>query len=115
MGQSVTKTMKQYYEAHVTMLGDPDELASIVEDIGWKFSAIDGDADLGDGVKCYATRQFNARKGEQNTVAALLEAAIHLQNLGATVLRRKVELVVFDDRSKEAREQCDGACPECVG
>jgi len=107
--------MKQYYEAHVTMLGSPAGIEPLVTALGWKFSAIDGDPNLGTGVKCYATRQFNKRFGEMLAIDNLLMAAGRLEAAGVKVLRRKVELVVFDDRSKAVREACDGACPECVG
>ena len=107
--------MKQYYEAHVTMVGVPTKLRPIVEKIGWKFSAIDGDIDLGEGLKCYATRQMNKRLGEEAVIAMLNSAAGDLEKDGAHILRRKVELVIFDNRPKMAREACNGACPECVG
>jgi len=106
--------VKQYYEAHVTMLGEPSKVELLVKALGWKFSAIDGDDNPGDGIKCYATRQFNKRLGEGFVVDTLLLTATALQERGHTVLRRKVELVVFDDRSKAVQEACNGACLECV-
>lgn len=106
--------MKQYYEAHITMLGNPLILAPIVAKTGWKFSAIDGDINLGVGIKCYATRQFNLRVGEDTAIKLLHETANQLYKLGAEILRRKIELVIFDDRSKEVKENCNGNCLECV-
>ncbi len=105
--------MKNYYEAHITMEGDPQKLRPVVESVGWKFSCIEGDINLGDGVKCYATRQFNARVGDERIVQILNGTADGLASV-AKVLRRKVELVIYDDRSSLVRP-CDGACPECVG
>lgn len=108
--------MKQsYYEAHVTMLGDPAALRPLVEKIKWKFSCIDGDINLGDGVKCYATRQFNKRLGDHGATRELLAAALYLLRAGAVVLRRKVETVIYDDRTETVRALCDGGCLECVG
>jgi hypothetical protein len=100
-----------YYECHITMMGDPGTLKPMVEDIGWKFSAIDGDPVMGDGVKCYATTFFNARVGTGEALERLLIAAAALRDKGAEVVRRKIELVVFDDRTTK----CQGGCPECVG
>lgn len=112
--------MRQYYEAHVTMEVPTriarEHLKKKVESLRWKFSAIDGDINLGDGVKCYATRQFNARRGEDAVRHDLIATAQALADVtGVTVLRRKVELVIFDDRSKKVQAACNGACPECVG
>jgi hypothetical protein len=103
---------KTYYEAHVTMLGQPNDLAPIVRETGWRFSAIDGDANLGDGVKCYATRQFNSRIPQDEMVRILHATADDLVEKGAQVLRRKVEIVIYDDRSALVRP-CSGGCVEC--
>lgn len=50
---------KAYIEAHVTLIGDPEELRPKVEETGWTFSCIFGDPNLGPGVKCYATMLFS--------------------------------------------------------
>lgn len=106
---------KTYYECHVTMEAEPadrDKVAAAVDAIGWKFSAIDGDIVLGAGTKFYATRHFNARLREGDVLARLLDAASRIGLAGIKVTRRKVERVIFDDRSASVRP-CDGACPEC--
>lgn len=103
--------MTTYYECHVTMTGDRETLKFETERLGWKFSAIDGDANLGDGVKLYATRQYNAKRDQDEMVEVLLQAARYLKTCGATILRRKVEVVLFDDRSSKVR--CDNICDEC--
>lgn len=100
-----------YYECHITLDGDKDRLDPLVRAIGWKFSAIDGDPVLGRGIKCYATKHYNARNSPHDIVNALLTAAQLLTNCGAVVTRRKVELVIYDDRSSKVR--CTGGCIEC--
>lgn len=89
---------KRYFECHVTMIGDPGLIRPIVEEVKWTFSAIDGDVDLGAGVKCYATRQFNERSGLPQAIGAVSQISEALQKCGVTVLREKVELIVYDRR-----------------
>lgn len=88
----------RYYECHITCLGSVDEVAPAVEQIGWTFSAIDGDPELGPGVKCYATRQFNERLGLDGAVMEVSEAARKLRAMRVTITREKVEHVVYDRR-----------------
>lgn len=103
---------KSYYEAHVTILADPDIAKPIIESLKWKFSAIDGDINFGDGVKCYATRQFNAKISQEEMVKTLHNVADEIEANGLNVIRRKVELVIYDDRSSLVRP-CSGGCIEC--
>jgi hypothetical protein len=100
-----------YYECHVTLLGNATEIRPEVENRKWKFSVIDGDPVLGDGIKCYATKLFNRRVAQDTVIKELFLIATELQNNGFNVLRRKVELVIFDDRSSKV--QCNGGCVEC--
>jgi len=102
---------KQYYECHITMTGNKENIKPLVEAHKWKFSAIDGDPTLGDGIKCYATRHFNTRVGELSVLNRLHEVADILKNYGINVIRRKIEKVIYDDRNETVK--CDGACPEC--
>lgn len=90
---------KRYYECHITIEGPPDDVRKRVEAFGWKFSCIDGDPVVGPGVKCYATMHYNERQRVQ--------FCIDMTNMVADVLahdfpvtRRKVEVVVYDTRSK---------------
>lgn len=103
--------MKSYFECHITMLGNPSDIRPHVEEFKWKFSAIDGDPSLGDGIKCYATRHFNAKKDTKDVLRELHLTADFLVMRGINVIRRKLERIIFDDRSSTV--QCNGACPEC--
>jgi hypothetical protein len=94
------------------MLGDPVYLKRLVEHHGWKFSCINGDPVLGDGVKCYATMFYSVRKDEEWVLAELNGIALNLIDDGAIVIRRKIERVVYDDKIDKVGA-CDGACEEC--
>ena len=77
---------------------DPVLARSAVEALGWKFSCIDGDPVLGAGVKCYATT-FSKGSKELQAIQDELDVAAHvLQDAGCRVIRKKIELVVFDER-----------------
>lgn len=101
----------KYFECHVTMTGDAATIRPLVERLKWKFSVIDGDILLGDGAKCYATRLFNARLEQQGVMLQLLNVANKLESYGCNVIRRKMEMVIYDDRSSKMR--CEGGCVEC--
>lgn len=103
---------KRYYECHITMLGDPEILRPMVENIRWKFSAIDGDPVLGEGLKCYATMFYNEKIDEKVVLSLLLGNSEALKSMGAHVLRDKVELVIYDSKIGKVNV-CNGACPEC--
>lgn len=109
---------KSYYELHITMeAADSTEREKVqlkVEDLGWKFSAIDGDIVLGGGVKLYATKHLNAKLDEPHVVRFLHDVADEIKTAGITVTRRKVERVIYDDRSSKVRpESCTGGCIAC--
>ncbi len=99
--------MKNYFECHVTMVGDKAMIKTMTEELRWKFSAIDGDPVLGAGVKCYATMLYSAAVHTQEScVEKTINIADRLSGFGVKILRRKVELVVFDDR--DVSDVCDG-------
>lgn len=104
---------KSYYECHITMLGDPKKVEPLVKSLKWKFSAIDGDPTLGDGIKLYATRHYNSRMEQGRVLDELLITATKLEEFGIEVIRRKIELVIYDDRSSTVSFKCKGGCPEC--
>lgn len=88
---------RNYYECHVTFsLPTANHGRPPID--GWRFSAIDGDPVLGAGVKCYLTRQFKASRSLENVIADLESVAIELRRNDITVLRTKVELVVYDSK-----------------
>lgn len=101
----------KYFECHITMLGDPSFIRPKVEALKWKFSVIDGDPVLGSGVKCYATRLSKESLGADRVLEQLLHTAATLAWEGCEILRRKVEMVIYDD--KTSRVRCTGGCPEC--
>lgn len=107
----------KYYECHLTLRAAPDEKAYIkdlVERLGWKFSAIEGDIVMGAGVKYYATRHFNFRNTEETVLGYLHTTGDTLHDRGVGVERRKVELVAYDDRSSKVKpEACNGGCIGC--
>lgn len=100
-----------YFECHVTMTGDPSVVRPAVEELHWKFSTIDGDPVLGAGVKCYATRMFPSTMFRTEVFNKLLKASKELAAKGITVLRKKIELVIYDDRSESCEMDC-GNCQE---
>lgn len=104
--------MKNYYECHITLEGDREAAKACVEGMAWKFSAIDGDPVTGPGVKLYATRHYNAKHSTENMIELLHQTAQHFVDRGFVVTRRKVELVLYDDRSSKVRP-CIGGCVEC--
>lgn len=89
-----------YYETHITMNGNPDVIEKRLEGTGWKFSKIDGDINLGLGIKCYATKQFNVKYGFPVVLNKLNSLAYDLHKEGFDVLRQKIELVLYDNKQK---------------
>jgi len=91
--------MKRYYELHVTFVGPGGPALVSDPPTGWTYSRIDGDPDLGPGVKRYLTTHRPELLPERQLELDLALATKWLQEHGFTVLRRKVELVVRDDRT----------------
>lgn len=86
-----------YYECHITMEGTKQHIRNTVENApNWKFSAIDGDPALGDGVKCYATKHYNQKYDQEDVQKWVNEMADYLRESSIKVIRQKIELVVYD-------------------
>ncbi len=98
--------MVNYYECHITMNGDPEVVKPLVELTGWRFSAINGDMIMGKGIKCYATMLYSTLRSEKFCVDELIRAADFLVRHNVQVTRRKMERVIYDDKTGK----CDGAC-----
>lgn len=104
----------KYYECHITIKEKDNRefIKRFVKNQKWKFSAIEGDPNLGPGIKVYATRQFNHKYSQIEIIDNLNTVADLLESIGIEILRRKVELVIFDDRSSKV-DACNGGCVEC--
>lgn len=105
--------MNKYYECHITMIGKPEFIKPLVEKTKWKFSSIDGDPVLGDGIKCYATRLFNYKLPQDQVLDILFHTANNLKDKDCNVVRRKIELVIYDDKSSHVKFDCKGGCKDC--
>jgi len=89
------------YECHITFFGDRKVIEGKVNNLkldGWHFSAIDGDPDLGDGVKCYLTKHYGAEYGCEKVISYLDSMADYLGGFGLNSIRRKVEVIIHDKR-----------------
>jgi hypothetical protein len=91
--------MNEYYELHITFKGPLKETPPRP----WKYSQIDGDPILGDGVKAYLTRQVKANVVIEEVKNLLKEPTKWLSDLGHHILREKIERVVYD--TKEIPEE----------
>jgi hypothetical protein len=83
------------------MEGKPSIVEQYVNTTGWKFSAIDGDPDLGYGIKCYATRQYNEKMPLDDIIRHLTATASGLEHFGVKILRKKIEHVIYDKRENK--------------
>ena len=92
--------MKEYYECHITYINDKPWMRNTMKMCGWKFSQIDGDPDLGDGIKCYATKQYNTKFSRDEIIDKMTSLSDTLELSGAKILRNKIELVIYDKRMK---------------
>lgn len=99
------------YECRITFIvsknQDLDELDEQLQAFGWHHSVINGNPVLGHGAKHYATKNFenidaaDAKQRMRNT-ATQMEAL-----LAITVIRQKVEHIVYDSRYTDKQETED--------
>ena len=93
-----------YYECHITVdpfdapLTHPLSCESVVFRMGWGFSQIAGDPILGKGKFQYATKHFDSDEPIISVVNQMEQAAQILRNQQWTVVRTKIELVLFDSK-----------------
>ena len=89
--------MKKYYECHITLIAKPESKTHLEKETGWKFSIIDGDPLLGDGIKSYLTRHYPKTMSEADIIKEMKYASDICIVHGFDVLRAKIELVLYDD------------------
>ena len=78
-----------YYEYHITFI--PNSFSPSTKLNFWKHSKIDGDSNLGQGVKNYYTLQ--TKDFDEKTLMQMVKL---LEDNGCEVLRYKIEHVVYD-------------------
>lgn len=90
-----------YYEAHITMDVIPDlaALQIMLSSYAWHYSCIDGDEVMGKHKLHYATRSFDGGWALEDVKAAVNAMAGMLLEHRCRVIRRKVEMVVWDERT----------------
>ncbi len=90
-----------YYECHITVkpsTNDRSDLKDLLDKVDWKHSKITNDPDLGYAVWAYATKHYPASKQINKVIEKMNEIASLLKYEGFTVVREKVELVIYDTK-----------------
>ena len=91
-----------YYEAHITIDPIREHMdKATVELLKWKYSSIDGDPSLGAGIRAYATNHYATSQPIEEVIKQLANCSWSLKNMGCSVIRTKLELVVYDSKEKE--------------
>tara|TARA_R110000782_G_scaffold148701_2_gene241431 strand:+ start:136 stop:456 length:321 start_codon:yes stop_codon:yes gene_type:complete len=83
-----------YYEVHITFIGPLNETPPRP----WKYSQIDGDPVLGEGIKAYLTRQYKGGTEKMLMINDIEITSVWLKRIGHTILREKIEDVIFDTK-----------------
>jgi len=86
------------YEAHITCDKQyAREVEQVAEATGWVFSVISGCPILGQGTYCYLT---NYNKDNPALLLASMQGVSRgLQDRGVSVLRSKIEHIVYDSKT----------------
>lgn len=85
------------FEAHITCLRSEGEMVQkFCELTGWTYSQIDGDPIMGKRAYCYATAY---REDGHVLLAETSALARNLEQAGVTVLREKVEQIMYDTKT----------------
>jgi len=91
-----------YYEVHLIMRSIPDALSLRVylTPYDWHYSCIDGDIVCGDKAKLhYVTKHFDGSWFLEEVEDAMNAMADSLKERGCLIIRRKIEMVVYDRRT----------------
>lgn len=91
-----------YYETHITMDHVPDVLSLQVylNSYGWYYSRIDGDPHLGPLVFHYATRHYAGSWMPDDVKKNLQDMVELLKTRNCSVIRSKIEMVIYDTKTK---------------
>lgn len=92
-----------YWEVHITIGKSFCSAAHAVKLLGpgWKHSQIDGDPQLGPGVKQYATKNYPHTMTAGEVQRELNQSAQFFRERNWLVLREKIELVMYDTKGKK--------------
>lgn len=85
------------YECHITLKAESPlqhhAIKNYVEYAHWRFSMIQGDPDLGTGIRCYATQLYH---NKEVAIAMTNMMTEYFRSLGFHVVRCKVEQIIMD-------------------
>ncbi len=101
--------LEDIYEAHITIDAHPSEVSYLEKfcttDTYWKFSKIDGDPVLGNGVKVYFTAHakdiagYLLLKAQMKIVSKAF--SVYKLYMNSKIVRMKIEKICFDVRGKD--------------
>jgi len=88
-----------YYECQLALVADTNPHPSvkvIVQGCGWTYGEMDGDPTLGPGAFLCATKHYPAFRAIEFVKTQLLETSERLTSRGIHVVRKRINLVLFD-------------------
>lgn len=94
-----------YYEAHITI---EDNFSKDKHDLlsdwalrhEWKYSAIAGDIVLGDDIKFYLTKHYQAKEMPEEIINDIKKVSAWATEDGFKVIRSKLELILYDTKAQ---------------